>query len=245
MQAIGYVRVSTEDQATEGVSLDAQRGKLAAWAELHGHELLEVYADEGMSGKRADNRTGLQAAIRAACRTKGILVVWSLDRLARNTLDAIEIVNRLRGCGAQLAIITLNADTTTPAGGFVFSVFAALAQLEREQIADRTRLALNHKRERGEKLGGTTPYGFTVGQDGLLLEDEDEQRTLRAIAGMRARGMSYGKIAGWLNAEGIPSKTGGKWHAMTVKRLMDRQYARGVRMPARPRDLGEGFSLQA
>ena len=76
--AIGYVRVSTEEQAMEGVSLDAQRAKVVAYCGLHGHELAQTYADEGLSGKRADNRPGLQHAISHTCEFRGVLVVYSL-----------------------------------------------------------------------------------------------------------------------------------------------------------------------
>ena len=79
--AYGYVRVSTEEQAREGVSLDAQRAKVQQYCDLHGLALARVYADEGISGKRADNRPGLQDAITAACGGKGALVVYSLSRL--------------------------------------------------------------------------------------------------------------------------------------------------------------------
>ena len=89
--AIGYVRVSTEEQATEGVSLDAQRAKVLAYCGLHSLGLAQTYADEGLSGKRADNRPGLQSAITHACESRGVLVVHSLSRLARSTRDAIDI----------------------------------------------------------------------------------------------------------------------------------------------------------
>ena len=78
--AIGYVRVSTEEQATEGVSLEAQRAKVVAYCGLHGLELAQTYADEGLSAKRADNRPGLQSAITHACESRCALVVYSLSR---------------------------------------------------------------------------------------------------------------------------------------------------------------------
>jgi hypothetical protein len=95
MRAIGYVRVSTAEQAAEGVSLDAQRARIAAWAHANAAELTAVYTDAGLSGGRADNRPGLQAALDAACTAKAALVVYSLSRLARSTRDAITISERL------------------------------------------------------------------------------------------------------------------------------------------------------
>lgn len=82
---MGYIRVSTLDQAVEGVSLEAQRRKIEAWAELHGFTLLAVHEDAGISGKSADNRPGLQQALKDACANRAALVVLSLSRLARST----------------------------------------------------------------------------------------------------------------------------------------------------------------
>lgn len=87
--AIGYVRVSTVDQATNGVSVNAQRERIRAWCVANEYELVGVYTDAGVSGKRADNRPGLQSALDKACKSGAALVVYSLSRLARSTKDAI------------------------------------------------------------------------------------------------------------------------------------------------------------
>ena len=88
--AIGYIRVSTEQQANEGVSLDAQRAKIEAWCTHNGYELVQVYVDAGISGKSMDKRPGLQDALKSL--KKGMaLVSYSLSRLARSTKDAISI----------------------------------------------------------------------------------------------------------------------------------------------------------
>ena len=123
--AIGYIRVSTEEQVAEGVSLAAQRAKVVAYCGLHGLDLAHTYADEGLSGKRADNRPGLQEAIQHACDGHGVLAVYSLSRLARSTRDAIDITDRLSHCGADLISITERIDTTTSMGRFFFTTVAA------------------------------------------------------------------------------------------------------------------------
>ncbi len=93
--AVAYLRVSTEEQATSGVSLAAQRETAEAYCRLHGLDLAQVFADEGRSGCRADNRPGLRDAIQAASAARAVLVVHSLSRLARSTRDAIDIADRL------------------------------------------------------------------------------------------------------------------------------------------------------
>ena len=84
--AIGYIRVSTEQQADEGISLEAQKAKIAAWCEINDYQLAQVYVDAGISGKSMDKRTGLQDAL-AATKKDNALVVYSLSRLARSTKD--------------------------------------------------------------------------------------------------------------------------------------------------------------
>ena len=107
MKAVGYIRVSTTRQAVDGVSLEAQRAKIEAWCTVNDFELSDVFVDAGISGKRADNRTGLQDALQAACKARGAaLVVYSLSRLARSTKDAIAIAERLEKAGADLVSLS-------------------------------------------------------------------------------------------------------------------------------------------
>ena len=116
MEAVAYVRVSTEDQAQEGVSLAAQRSKLRAWCDLHDHDLITIHEDAGISGASAEKRPGLQAALNEACRKKAVLLVFSLSRLARSTMDALLISERLERAGADLVSLSEKIDTTTAAG---------------------------------------------------------------------------------------------------------------------------------
>lgn len=101
-RVIAYARVSTSDQAVDGVSLDAQQARILAWCAAHGATLdpADVHVDAGLSGKRADNRPALQAALDAVCQARGVLVVYALARLARSTKDTIAIAERLDRAGA-------------------------------------------------------------------------------------------------------------------------------------------------
>src|SRR2546428_2070681 len=101
-QAIAYVRVSTTGQAEDGVSLDAQRSKIAAWCEVMGYELVQTFADEGISGHSMDKRAGLQAAVDAVCACGGAVVVYSLSRLAWNTRETPALCVRLARAGEDL-----------------------------------------------------------------------------------------------------------------------------------------------
>jgi len=156
--AVGYARVSTVGQADNGVSLEAQAARIRAWCEANDYTLLDIKQDPGTSGKRADKRSELQAAIAAACRNGGALIVYSLSRLARSTRDAIDIAERLHKAGADLVSLTARIDTTTAAGKMVFRMLAVLAEFERDLVSERTTAALAHKRRKGECVGDI-PYG--------------------------------------------------------------------------------------
>jgi len=222
-QAIGYIRVSTLDQATEGVSLDAQRGKIAAWCLANDVELAAVFVDAGVSGKRADNRAELQNALDAVTRCGGVLVVYSLSRLARSTKDTIEISDRLNSAGADLVSLSEKIDTTSAAGKMVFRMLAVMAEFERDLVSERTTVALRHKQARGERVG-KVPFGFDLAADGVnLVANESEQAVLSLIGELRDRGLSLRKIADELTARGIQTKEGNqRWTHTAVNRIVNR-----------------------
>lgn len=216
MIAIGYVRVSSEKQVEDGVSLAVQREKIEAYAKLYSADLLEVCADEGLSGKRADNRPGLQRALKLVCENNGTLIVYSLSRLARSTRDAIDIADKLKRCGAQLASVTEKLDTSSSMGGFFFTIMAALGELERRQIAERTQAGMDHKRKKGERIG-KIPFGYDVAADGVkLVPNAAEQTTIKLIRQLRADGYTFQELADKLNRDKVRTKTGAPWGVKVV-----------------------------
>lgn len=221
LQAVIYARVSTEEQATEGVSLDVQQGRAIEWARANGCTVdpQHVFVDAGLSGKAADNRPALQLALRTVCASKGVLIVYSMSRLARSTKDAITIAERLQKAGAHIVSLSEHVDTTSASGKFMFSVLAARDQMERDLIAERTRAALAHKKSRGERVG-QIPFGFDVATDGVrLVPNDSEQRVLAEVASMRGAGTSWREVAEALNARGIRTKTGTTWSLHNARKV--------------------------
>lgn len=218
--AVGYVRVSTEKQAAEGVSLAAQRAKIAAWCELNDYALVAVHADEGVGGGSMKGREGLAAALAAS--TKGAaLICYSLSRLARSTRDMLTIADRLERQGADLVSLSERIDTTTAAGRMVFRMLAVLAEFERDQIGERTKLALAHKRATGRKYA-PVPFGFTE-IEGRLVTVKTEAAILQRILADRDAGRSYREIAAALNGDRVATKRRGqRWYASTVRSLVQR-----------------------
>lgn len=219
--AIGYIRVSTIGQATDGVSLDAQAAKMAMWADLNDYELTHVYSDTG-TGKRSDNRADFQAALDDACKSGAALVVYSLSRFARNTRETLEYSERMEKAGADLVSLSEKIDTTTAAGKMVFRMLAVLAEFERDQISERTRAALQYKKSQGQRISGRIPFGKDLAADGITLVDNpQEQRVIELIRELRADGLSLRAIAAELERRELATKTGGvKWQASTIQSIL-------------------------
>ena len=216
--AVAYLRVSTADQATEGVSLDAQEAKIKAWCLLNDFTLCGVFVDAGISGKSTDNRPELQAAL-AACAKGGALVVYSLSRLARSTQDTLAIADQLQKKSVDLVSLSERIDTTTAAGKMVFRMLAVLAEFERDQISERTTTAMQHKKSLGERVG-SVPFGSFVADDGIqLVDDETEQEIIRVVVELRRNGLSMRAIADRLTVLGHKPR-GAVWHASTISNIL-------------------------
>jgi len=224
--ATAYIRVSTEGQVTDGVSLDAQRAKIEAWCLVNDVQMGQVFVDAGISGKRADNRPQLQAALDTVCNDGGVLVVYSLSRLARSTKDTIAISERLDKAGADLVSLSEKLDTTSAAGKMVFRMMAVLAEFERDQVSERTCSAMAHKKSKGERVG-TVPFGYDLSADGVtLVENADQLRTIELIHSLKEKGYSLRAIAEALSAAGITTKKGAKtWKHTTVSNILSRSKA--------------------
>jgi len=180
---IGYIRVSTGKQADHGISLEAQHARIEAYCTLHDLELLEVLQDAS-SAKSIDGRPAMKQLLKLA-RSNAVdaVVTCKLDRMFRNTVEAITIIPELQALGVSTHIMDLGGvslDTSTPMGGFFLTVAAAFAEMERKQIGERTRTALRHKRDAGKQYSAVAPYGWSY-EDGNLIEDGYAQGVLKHI----------------------------------------------------------------
>ncbi len=226
--AVGYVRVSTERQATEGVSLEAQEARIRAWAAAQGLEVASVHVDAGLSGGKAENRPGLQAALSDACRRHAPLVVYSLSRMARSTKDALAIAERLDKAGADLVSLSEAIDTTSAAGKMVFRMLAVLAEFERDLVSERTTSALAFKRRQGYRVSRQLPYGYRLdSQDERgkwrLAEVPEEQAAIRLMVDLREAGLSLRAIAEELERRQIKRQNGAHvWPSNVVLMILRR-----------------------
>lgn len=219
LTVLGYARVSSKEQATEGVSLSAQRAKIEAWCEATGAVLIDVVEDDPVSGARPleQRRGGARVARLLTDRRPeaNALAVTRLDRLGR---DAAETLTHLRQFAkGKVGLIGLRErlDLASPHGKAMAGVSAIFGQLERELVGQRTAEALARLQADG-KVYAAVPYGW-IRSGEYLVPDADEQRARTDILELRASRCSYREIAHWLDRKGIPAKKGGRWSAMSVR----------------------------
>ncbi|WP_116996198.1 recombinase family protein [Desertimonas flava] len=202
---VGYVRVSTAEQCSSGLGLDAQRAAIRDECDRRGVRLVAVYEDAA-SARTLANRPGLAMALEAveSGQADG-LIVSKLDRLSRSLLDFAGLMERSRRDGWTLIALDLGVDTSTPQGELMASVLATFAQFERRLIGQRTKDALAELRAQGVKLGRPR-----------MIPDS----TMERLTTLREAGMTYRQIAETLNAEGILSGAGKAWHGSTVHQAL-------------------------
>ena len=217
-RAVGYLRVSTTEQAHSGAGLAAQRSAVEAEAARRGWVLVSVEVDTG-SGKSLAGRAGLTAALHAVSTLQAdVLVVAKLDRLSRSLVDFAGLLARAQSEGWNLVALDLGVDLSTPAGEFLASVMASAAQWERRIIGTRTREALAAKRAAGIRLGRPSTIDRVV--LARITTERDQGNTLQAIAD-------------GLNKDNVPTVRGGAlWRASSVRAALQVQQLDDERLDA-------------
>lgn len=220
MDVIGYIRVSTQEQADSGLSLEGQEKRIRAYCEAKDWVLVEVVTDASESGGDL-KRPGLQRVLELIRqRTVDGLVVLKLDRLTRSVKDLGILLDAFERAAVAFSSVTDNFDTSTANGRLVMNLLASVAQWERDIIAERTTDALAVKKARRERVGAV-PFGFRLGEDGAkLLPVPGQLATVRDMAEWRREGASLNGIARRLNDVGAASAQGGRWAAKTVRGIL-------------------------
>lgn len=224
MAAIGYVRVSTDHQGESGAGLAAQRDAITAFCRKAGLELVATHEDAGVSGAaELADRPGLADAV-AKLRKGDTLVIAKRCRLGRDAFAVLMIERAVAKRGASISSADGIGNGDDPASQLLKNMIDAVAVFERSQTRARTRAALAAKRKAGERTG-TVPFGWDAAADGRLVPVEAEQLVLRRIMDCRQAGLSLRAIAAILNDESVSTKKGTKWHASTIRSVLNRQAA--------------------
>lgn len=222
MRALGYIRVSTAEQAATGHSLGQQVERVRAWCVARGLELVDIVTDEGVSASRplGKRKGGAQLLERMAAGDAEVVVVVAIDRLFRDAQDGLNTLLGTDGQGGLLMqSVTEPIDTTTAMGRFILTIWLARAQLEREQTCERN-LATSTGLRKAGRTYAATPYGC-VAIDGRLYRDPDTWAQREWIVKVGGAGASLSTIAEALAADGIPSPAGAKrWTKTTISRVL-------------------------
>lgn len=216
-----YTRVSTEDQAREGFSLNAQRERLTAYCTAKdGWDVVEVYSDEGFSG-RDTNRPAYRRMMAEMARWDVVLVL-KMDRIHRNSKNFMVMMERLHAEGKEFASAMESFDTTTAMGRFVVDIIQRIAQLESEQIGERVYLGMRQKATEGGTLGAPAPYGYAYDGEGegRLVVVPEEADAVRRIYARYLGGDALNDIVRALDEDGVATKRGGAWDKRTVSKIL-------------------------
>lgn len=214
MQVSGYTRVSTSEQAADGVSLRVQAEKISAYGVVKDWPLLDIIADEGQSAKSLA-RPGLQRLLSLVeAGHIDVVIIYKLDRLTRSVADLDRLMKLFERKGVALVSLQESLDATTATGRLMMNLLASVSQWEREVIGERTKDAMAQLKHEGQR------YCHAVFDDAAVLA---------LMQRHRAAGLSYHAIAHELNAAGIPSTLGGQWLANAVRRILLRQEPKKAR----------------
>ena len=220
-RAIGYVRVSTADQADSGASLDAQRAKIEAYATMHDLELVEVITDAGLSAKTLD-RPGMAELLRLIKGRKvDVVVIAKLDRITRSVRDLGELIEMFKRSGVEFASVGDHIDTSTAAGRLVLNVMGSVSQWEREAIGERTRDALAALKAQGKRVSRFAPFGYRSDGNGSWTEDAAEQQTISMIVKLRGEGLSLRKIGAELERRGVLSRAASRLSPQLIGKVLN------------------------
>lgn len=221
-----YARVSTEDQAKEGFSLDAQIERLRSYCEARGWNIYKEYIDDGYSGR--DIKRPAYAAMMQEMESWDILLVMKMDRIHRNSRNFMEMMDDLRKHDREFVSMTESLDTSTAMGRFVVDIIQRIAQLESEQIGERVFYGMQQKAQtpnerldpnRSPYLGSGHPYGYYY-QNNKLIVNQEEAQTVKRIYELYIKGRGLGKIADYLKKNKCPTKHGGVWDKRKVSNIL-------------------------
>ena len=222
-EVVGYIRVSTKEQAETKLSLTHQEEKIRAYAVAQDIKLTRMFNDAAESAKDL-NRTAVQELLAEveAGRIEHVIIL-KLDRLVRNVENLGYLLRLFEKKGVTLSAVQESLNTSTASGRMVVNLLGAIAEWERDTIAERTSAALGVKRAKNEKLGGIRPYGWAVklvGGTKTLTPDPKEQKIRASILAAAASGKGYQQIGLDLDAAGVKPRKGVRWYASTVRGIV-------------------------
>lgn len=238
MKAGIYIRVSTQEQAQEGFSVPAQKNRNVAFCESQGWEIFDFYIDEGLSAKDMERPELQRLLTDARLQRFDVIVVYKLDRLTRSVLDLYQILAELDRHEIKFKSVTEVYDTTTATGRLFITLVAALAQWERENLAERVYFGMEEMAQQGKRPGGTVNYGYRV-ENGEYIVDEAQAKVIQLIYDMYEKNHGIRPIQIYLDEHKIPPPKK-HWSTTTINYILRNPFYIGkIRWNLRKRGRGK------
>lgn len=228
MRVAGYTRVSTQEQAINGLGLEVQRDKIQAYCYSQDWTLINIYEDAGVTGATLDRPSFNQMIEDAGSGMFDLIITYKIDRVSRSLKNLLVLVeDTLSPLGIALKSVTESfIDTSTPEGMAMFQVLGTFSELERKQITRKLSDARAKKSDGGGYAGGCLPYGYDVVK-GKLVINKQEADMVRQIYSQRKESMSLRKIANALNDKQVMTRRGGKWTAESIRYVLSNEIYTG------------------
>ena len=230
-----YARVSTEEQAEQGYSIDAQLDTLRKYCQLYDKVVFEEYVDAGVSGKSTQGRYELQRLLKDADEKKfDEVIVWKFNRMARKNVDLLNIVEQLEANNVIFRSFSENFDTSTSTGRFALQMMGAVGELERNTIVDNVKMSMKQRAKTG-KHNGKLPLGYQSipetndpsERSKQVVIVETEALIVRSIFEHYAAGRGLKSIANELNHSNYKTKTGNTFSTSAVKDILNNPFYNG------------------
>ncbi|WP_201716152.1 recombinase family protein [Rossellomorea arthrocnemi] len=215
-----YVRVSTEEQASEGYSIAAQLQTLRQYTSLYGWQIAEEYVDEGISGKDIKGRPAMQRLVSDVSKDKfQAVLVWKISRLSRNMLDTLVLLDKFEEYDVKFISYSENFDTSSPIGKLVVQLMASIAEMERNTLSENVKLGMTQRAREGSWNGGVV-FGYDSVEKDLIVNPK-EAKIVQLIFNLYAEGSGLKAIANHLNKAHYRTKRGKHFSINGIATILD------------------------